>query len=91
MCFHPRSDLTLPLMEDGDILKVVEGWVEQVQDLGKLYEWVQIFENRGSVMGCSNAHPHCQVMSLLASHSDYESLFFRYGQHHFCQLNQQNQ
>lgn len=61
MCFHPRSDLTLPLMELEDILKVVEAWVEQLRELGQEYRWVQIFENKGNVMGCSNPHPHCQV------------------------------
>ena len=29
--------------------------------LGSTYEWVQIFENKGEIMGCSNPHPHCQV------------------------------
>ena len=61
MCFHPHSDLTLPLMEEEDILKVVEAWVEQLRELGQKYRWVQIFENKGNVMGCSNPHPHCQV------------------------------
>ena len=61
MCFHPHSDLTLPLMEEEDILKVVETWVKQLQELGEKFQWVQIFENKGNAMGCSNPHPHCQV------------------------------
>lgn len=65
MCFHPHSDLTLPLMELPDIVKVVEAWVDQLQDLGRKYRWVQIFENKGNVMGCSNPHPHCQVRITL--------------------------
>jgi UDPglucose--hexose-1-phosphate uridylyltransferase len=32
-------------------------------ELGKIWTWVQIFENRGALMGCSNAHPHCQIWS----------------------------
>lgn len=36
-------------------------WIEVYEDLGKKYEWVQIFENKGSTMGCSNPHPHCQI------------------------------
>ncbi|KAK7115756.1 galactose-1-phosphate uridylyltransferase-like isoform X2 [Littorina saxatilis] len=63
MCFHPWSDITLPLMELKDIRKVVDTWAEINADLGKTYTWVQIFENRGSAMGCSNPHPHCQVWS----------------------------
>lgn len=61
MCFHPHSDLTLPLMEESAIIKVIEEWVKQLRELGKVYQWVQIFENKGNVMGCSNPHPHCQV------------------------------
>lgn len=36
-------------------------WIDQVVELGLVYEWVQIFENKGAVMGCSNPHPHCQI------------------------------
>lgn len=64
MCFHPYSDLTLPMMQEDDVVKVVEAWVEQLADLGQQYRWVQIFENKGNVMGCSNPHPHCQVRAV---------------------------
>ena len=36
-------------------------WIEQLVELGAKYNWVQIFENKGAVMGCSNPHPHCQI------------------------------
>lgn len=62
MCFHPRSDLTLPLMSSEEIRNVVDEWTRQVEELGAKYEWVQVFENKGSIMGCSNPHPHCQVI-----------------------------
>ncbi|XP_013403687.1 galactose-1-phosphate uridylyltransferase [Lingula anatina] len=61
MCFHPWSDITLPLMSIPDIMAVIEKWVEIMQDLGTKFVWVQIFENKGAIMGCSNPHPHCQV------------------------------
>ncbi|XP_045156716.2 galactose-1-phosphate uridylyltransferase-like isoform X1 [Mercenaria mercenaria] len=61
MCFHPWSDITLPRMSVSDIREVVDKWAEINVDLGKKYSWVQIFENRGAIMGCSNPHPHCQV------------------------------
>ncbi|KAK7486811.1 hypothetical protein BaRGS_00021958 [Batillaria attramentaria] len=61
MCFHPWSDMTLPLMEVKAIRSVVDKWAEINKDLGERYTWVQIFENRGAIMGCSNPHPHCQV------------------------------
>ena len=61
MCFHPYSDLTLSTMEVVDIIKVINKWQEILNDNMEKYNWVQIFENKGAVMGCSNPHPHCQV------------------------------
>ncbi|MBZ0278701.1 MAG: UDP-glucose--hexose-1-phosphate uridylyltransferase [Anaerolineae bacterium] len=61
ICFSPRHDLTLPEMALADIRSVIEVWVEQTVDLGKTYRWVQVFENKGEIMGCSNPHPHGQV------------------------------
>jgi len=61
LCFSPRHDLTLPEMPVEDIRRVVDLWAEQIRDLGRLHHWVQIFENKGEVMGCSNPHPHGQV------------------------------
>lgn len=61
ICFSPRHDLTLPEMQVEDITKVVNVWADQVVELGAKYRWVQIFENKGAVMGCSNPHPHGQI------------------------------
>jgi UDPglucose--hexose-1-phosphate uridylyltransferase len=63
ICFSPRHDLTLSRMPTGEIRNVVDVWAEQYEELGALehVRHVQIFENRGQVMGCSNPHPHCQV------------------------------
>ena len=61
MCFHPYSDLTLSTMDLGDIVKVIEKWLDTLKELSPTYNWVQIFENKGAVMGCSNPHPHCQI------------------------------
>jgi UDPglucose--hexose-1-phosphate uridylyltransferase len=61
LCFSPRHDLTLALMEVEDISKVVEMWAAQTEELGQGYRWVQVFENRGAMMGASNPHPHGQV------------------------------
>ncbi|XP_063744949.1 galactose-1-phosphate uridylyltransferase isoform X1 [Eleginops maclovinus] len=61
MCFHPWSDVTLPLMKKQEVVKVIDKWAELVEELGATYPWVQIFENKGAMMGCSNPHPHCQV------------------------------
>jgi UDPglucose--hexose-1-phosphate uridylyltransferase len=61
LCFSPRHDLSLACMEHKDIEKVIDMWVDQVKELGKEYRWVQIFENKGQMMGSSNPHPHGQV------------------------------
>lgn len=61
ICFSPRHDLTLPLMDVESIRLVVDLWGEQVADLGQRYQWVQVFENKGAAMGASNPHPHGQL------------------------------
>lgn len=61
ICFHPRHDLTLPQMREEEIVKVVQTWIDQTRELGERYAWVQVFENKGAVMGCSNPHPHGQI------------------------------
>lgn len=61
ICFSPRHDLTLPELSVEHIGKIVNVWADQITELGARYRWVQIFENKGPVMGCSNPHPHGQV------------------------------
>lgn len=63
ICFSPRHDLTLASMEPAEIEQVVHTWIGQFRELGGLpgINYVQIFENRGAMMGASNPHPHCQV------------------------------
>lgn len=61
ICFSPRHDLTLPEMSSDELRGVVDVWARETADLGKTYRWVQVFENKGAVMGCSNPHPHGQV------------------------------
>jgi len=63
ICFSPRHDLTLATMGPKEIELVVRTWVEQFRELGELenINHVQIFENRGAMMGASNPHPHCQI------------------------------
>lgn len=63
VCFSPRHDLTMARMPVGEIERLVNTWSEQFQELGARpsINYVQIFENRGAMMGCSNPHPHCQI------------------------------
>ena len=65
VCFSPRHNLTIANMAAADLRTVVDTWVEQYQELGARPEinYVQIFENRGAMMGASNPHPHCQIWS----------------------------
>jgi UDPglucose--hexose-1-phosphate uridylyltransferase len=66
VCFSPRHDVTLPEMTLADIRGVVDVWAEQVAELGLRYRWVQVFENKGAIMGCSNPHPHGQSTGSLS-------------------------
>ncbi|WP_192822151.1 UDP-glucose--hexose-1-phosphate uridylyltransferase [Rufibacter sp. LB8] len=63
ICFSPRHDLTLSDMAVPEIRKVVDLWQQQYLELGALdyINYVQIFENKGAVMGSSNPHPHGQI------------------------------
>lgn len=61
ICFSADHAKTLPLLDDEEILAVVKTWMREAAELGKSYPSVQIFENKGAVMGCSNPHPHGQI------------------------------
>jgi UDPglucose--hexose-1-phosphate uridylyltransferase len=63
VCFSPRHDLTLPEMALEEVEAVVRTWTEQTVELGSqdFIQYVQVFENRGAMMGASNPHPHSQI------------------------------
>ena len=61
ICFSPDHSKTLPELSLSAISQVIQVWQAQLAELGKSYPWVQIFENKGAAMGCSNPHPHGQV------------------------------
>jgi len=65
LCFHPDHSLTLARMTPAEIRPVVDAWTREYQELGGLdwIQYVQIFENRGAMMGASNPHPHGQIWS----------------------------
>ncbi|GAA5888662.1 hypothetical protein JCM16303_000885 [Sporobolomyces ruberrimus] len=67
ICFSPRHDLTVAEMKDQEIVGVIDAWTKLYLDVSKENPWIkyiQIFENKGSMMGCSNPHPHGQAWSL---------------------------
>jgi UDPglucose--hexose-1-phosphate uridylyltransferase len=65
LCYHPDHSLTLARMTREEIRTVVDAWAREYEEL-RAHEWVeyvQIFENRGAMMGASNPHPHGQIWS----------------------------
>ena len=61
VCFSPRHDLTLAEMSPADVTAVIDTYAAETAALGARYRWVQAFENKGELMGCSNPHPHGQI------------------------------
>lgn len=63
ICYSPRHDLGLSRLNLADIEAIIALWRSQYLELSSQYANVQIFENRGAAMGCSNPHPHGQIWS----------------------------
>lgn len=63
VCFSPRHDLTLPELDIPAIENVIATWTRESADLAAkdFIQYVQVFENKGAIMGCSNPHPHSQL------------------------------
>ncbi|MDF2691506.1 MAG: galactose-phosphate uridylyltransferase, partial [Gammaproteobacteria bacterium] len=61
ICFSPRHDLTLADLNIAELTAVINSMVEQIEMLKPKYTWIQIFENKGEIMGCSSPHPHGQI------------------------------
>ena len=63
LCFHPNHSLTLATMDPADIRLVIDAWAAETKEIGAQdsINYVQIFENRGAMMGASMPHPHCQI------------------------------
>jgi len=63
ICFSPRHDLTLPELSPVEVEQVIQTWAAQSRQLASLESivYVQVFENKGEMMGCSNPHPHSQI------------------------------
>jgi UDPglucose--hexose-1-phosphate uridylyltransferase len=68
VCFSPRHDLTLAEMDAAAIRGVVDAWASETETLGRDPDvrYVQVFENKGAMMGCSNPHPHGQIWATSA-------------------------
>ncbi len=89
ICFSPRHDLSVPNMSPEAVTRVVEVWKDEYEELSANRDimYVQIFENKGAIMGCSNPHPHCQIWSsssippiIETEQRHQEAYFERHGQ-----------
>lgn len=74
VCYSPRHNLSLADMQEGQMLEVINTWASEVAELSQRWRWVQVFENRGELMGCSNPHPHGQIWAgdFLPNEADKE-------------------
>jgi UDPglucose--hexose-1-phosphate uridylyltransferase len=61
ICFSPDHGRPLPLLDAAQLRAVVDCWADQSAELGTRFAHVQVFENKGAMMGCSNPHPHGQI------------------------------
>jgi UDPglucose--hexose-1-phosphate uridylyltransferase len=103
VCFSPRHDLTMARMSVGELRPVVDTWTREFSALGSdpNLRSVQIFENRGAMMGCSNPHPHGQIWANetlphelakeLAAFRDYRQLHGTTLLHDYLELELEKQ
>jgi UDPglucose--hexose-1-phosphate uridylyltransferase len=92
ICYAPRHDLTIARMSPDRVVPIIDAWIDEYRSLGSEPHigYVQIFENRGSIMGCSNPHPHGQIWatgtipSLVATELDHQQRYLQ--QHGSCLL-----
>jgi UDPglucose--hexose-1-phosphate uridylyltransferase len=84
ICFSPNHSLTLSKMEVGAITKVIETWQQEYDELSQLpfINNIQIFENRGEVMGCSNPHPHGQIWAQKSIPSEIIKKTHRFAEYY---------
>lgn len=84
ICFSPYHNKTVPQLSNEEVFKVVKLWQKEYRDLGNkdFINHVQIFENKGAAMGCSNPHPHCQIWAqqsipeIVTKEDNNQRLFF---------------
>ncbi|KAG0210161.1 hypothetical protein BGX28_009601 [Mortierella sp. GBA30] len=92
ICFSPEHDKTLADMTEDEIRPVIDAWIDTYESLRHKHHinHVQIFENKGSIMGCSNPHPHGQVWSTedipQEPAQELENMARYHKQHHRCML-----
>ena len=92
ICFSPRHDLTLSRMTLEEIRPVLDIWIEETKSLEATpwIHYIQIFENRGALMGASNPHPHCQIWASSSipnlPQRELDSFAHHHHEHNTCLL-----
>ncbi|EDO17448.1 hypothetical protein Kpol_1037p45 [Vanderwaltozyma polyspora DSM 70294] len=87
ICFSPKHNLTIPQMKVDELVGVVNAWqslyntLDQERKEGNPYKFLQIFENKGTAMGCSNLHPHGQAWCLDVVPSEVSQEFKSFGKY----------
>lgn len=86
ICFSPDHGKSLPLLTPEQLRAVVDCWADQTAELGERFGNVQVFENKGAMMGCSNPHPHGQVWATAhwpqeVAQEDHHQRQYREGHH----------
>ena len=61
VCFSPHHAHTLPELAQHQVRQIVDVWCSEAASLSRSYAYVQVFENKGAMMGCSSPHPHGQI------------------------------
>lgn len=86
ICFSPDHAKSLPLLAPDQIRAVIDTWADQTAEFGQRFAHVQVFENKGAMMGCSNPHPHGQVWAtahvpqeIAAEHEHQRAYFAEHG------------
>ena len=84
VCFSPRHDLTLPELDLPAIENVIATWTRESADLAAqdFIRYVQVFENKGAMMGCSNPHPHSQLWAQSELPTEIMKELARQGEYH---------
>ncbi|GAL06188.1 galactose-1-phosphate uridylyltransferase [Photobacterium aphoticum] len=90
ICFSPDHSKSLPELTHRELCQVVTTWMEEQQALSERYVWVQVFENKGETMGCSQPHPHGQIWanSFVPTHVETKDRYQReyFHKHHTALL-----
>ena len=86
ICYSPDHRKTMADLDRDELNAVVDTWCDRTRILGQRFEFVQVFENKGQMMGCSNPHPHGQIWATAFQPNEHrketinqEHYFDRYG------------